>query len=302
VKIEPVIATIAPKYPDKYDKEIKKILMTSKPARWIGTPLVGLLSAAVTFSLSGCAAEDINPHNPGIPETAITTPAVTPTMHILMGDVPSPYQEIFQGTYIPLFEFGDGTGGIGCMAITAPVFMTEEEAFEVIAAAFAEAGLHLFRPDGYRPDVNIPVTNIDGEEVDPGKTKQGILWGNEMMTLGTHDLTVKFVSKEDVAKWHEDIDGGPRISWSNFDIKQAALTLAENNTAMVVFYDPVAGVVDWLAVTRDFEREDDDSEETFFARRDALWEEAQREALVESEQMLRKQVEAFIAWLFQMGG
>ncbi|MCL2663336.1 MAG: hypothetical protein FWE83_08435 [Oscillospiraceae bacterium] len=303
MKIEPVIATTTPKYPDKYDRDIKKILIASKPNRWIGTPLVGLLSAAVAFSLSGCTDEDLGSQGPDIPGTTIANPAVVkPTEYVLMGDVPSPYQQIFQGIHIPLFEFGDGTGGIGCMAITAPVFMTEEEAFEVIAAAFAEAGLYLFQPDGYRPDVNFPVTNIDGEEVDRNKTVQGTLSGDEMMMLGTHDLTVKFVSKEDVANWHEDIDDGPRISFSSFNIKQAAMTLVENNTAMAVFYDPVAGMVNYMEATRDIEQEDGESDEAFFARLDAIRDELHKNALAESELMLRKQVEAFIAWLFQMGG
>jgi len=302
MKIKPVIATTIPKYPDKYDKDIKKILISSKPKRWIGTPLVGLLSAAVTFSLSGCAGKDLPPQGAENPETVILTPAVTPTLHILMGDVPSPYQEIFQGTYIPFFEFGDGTGGIGCMAITAPVFMTEEEAFEVIAAAFAESGLYLYQPAGQRPDVNFPITNINGEEVDPNKTVQGNLRNDEMMKLGTHDLTVMFVSKDDVIRWQENPDAPPTISFSNFDIKQAAMTLAENNTAMVVFYDPVAGMVNYLDATRDIEREDGENDEAFFARLDAVREEEQRKALAESEHMLRKQVEAFITWLFQMGG
>ena len=122
MKIKPVTTTTTPKYPDKYDKNIKNILIKNKPNRWVGTPLVGLLSAAVTFSLSGCAGEELIPQGPETPGTAITTPAVRPTEYILMGDVPGPYQEIFQGTHIPLFEFGEGTGGIGCMAITAPVF------------------------------------------------------------------------------------------------------------------------------------------------------------------------------------
>jgi hypothetical protein len=285
-----------------YDKDIKNILISSKPSRWIGTPLAGLLTAAVTFSLSGCAGEDLTPQGSENPGTAILTPAVTPTVHILMGDVPSPYQEIFQGTYIPFFEFGDGTGGIGCMAITAPVFMTEEEAFEVIAAAFAESGLYLDKPSGYRPDVNLPVTNIDGEEVDRNKTVQGTLESDEMFKLWTHDLTVKFVSVTDVINWREDPDATPTISFSTFNIKQTAETLAENNTAMVVFYDPVAGMVDYLAITRDIEREAGESDEAFYDRLDAIREDAHREALAESEQMLRKQVEAFIAWLFQMGG
>jgi hypothetical protein len=218
-----------------------------------------------------------------------------------MGDVPSPYQEIFQGTYIPFFEFGEGTGGVGCMAITAPVFLTEEEAFEVIAAAFAEAGLYLDKPSGYRPDVNFPITNINGEEVDRNKTVPGTLLSNEMFKLWTHDLTVKFVSITDVINWQDDPDAPPTTSVSSYNIKQAAETLATNNTAMAVFYDPVAGMVDYSTIFS-IEQEDGESDEAFFARLDTIREEEQKKALAESEQMLRKQVEAFIAWLFQMGG
>lgn len=80
------------------------------------------------------------------------------------------------------------------------------------------------------------------------------------------------------------------------------MTLVENNTAMAVFYDPVAGMVNYMEATRDIEQEDGESDEAFFARLDAIRDELHKNALAESELMLRKQVEAFIAWLFQMGG
>jgi len=298
MKIKPVTVEVIPNYPDKYNDNIKHMLITKKPNRWVSTPLVGLLSAAVSFSLVGCSNKNNNSHETETPGIEITTPFIKPVEHILYGDVPGPYQHIFQGTYIPIFEFGDGTGGIGCMAITAPVFMSEEEAFEVISAAFAEAGLYFYEPTGYRVEVNLPVTNIDGDEIDPNKTVQGNLMPDGW--LATHDLTIKFVSRFDVADWHEDIDDSPKISFSSFNIKQAAQTLAENNTAMVVFYDPVAGIIDY-DITRGIEQEENESDEDFYARISAIMEEEHRKALAESELLLRQQVDAFIAWLFELG-
>jgi len=305
MKIKPVTTELKPNYPDKYNEEIQRILVTSKPARWVGTPIIGVLSAAVALGLGGCAGEQLGtsgsePPEDGLP-IVISTPSITE--HVLMGDVPAPSLYQFHGTYIPLFEFGEGSGGIGCVAIVAPVFMSEEDAFEIISAAFEEAGLHLTRNVETMEDVNLPVTNLggrgDGRDLtDPNATVQGTLKPDGMLT--THDLPVAFVSTSDVNNWHIDIDNEPRISWSNFYIKQAAQTLANNNAGLVVFYDPVAGELN-RDDFRDFEREEGESEEAYADRYRAFMIEREKEALVESEQLLRKQVEAFIAWLFDMG-
>lgn len=304
MKIKPVTTETKPNYPDKYNEEIRRILTTSKPTRWVGTPLVGVLSAAVALGLGGCVDIQDDPsafETPGLHTPSINEPSGL-IEHVLMGDVPMPTHYQFQGTYIPLFEFGDGTGGIGCVAIVAPVFMSEEEAFEVISAAFAEAGLHITRQVGTLEDVNIPITNLggrsDGQDVtDPNAIVQGSLKPDGMLT--THDLPIAFVSTTDVANWHKDIDDEPRISWSTFHIKQAARTLADNNAGLVVFYDPVAGELNRESLW-DFEREDGESDEAYNERYRTFIIEKEKEALVESEQLLRQQVEAFISWLFEM--
>jgi len=296
MKIKPVIEATTPNYPDKYNENIKRILNASKPNRWIGTPLIGVLSAAVTLGLGGCAdprdSEDNGANNP----IAILTPSVTPTQHVLMGDVPAPTNYQYQGTYIPLFEFGEGTGSIACVAVTAPAFMSEEEAFAIIAAAFSEAGLLMTHYPGNIKDMTLPVTNLFGEDVE-NKTVQGTLTPDGKLT--SYDLPVAFVSTNDVHKWHKELGDGPYVSSSSFYIKQAAQTLAENNAGLVVFYDPAAGMIDgekWWGL----EREANESDESFSARADAVREEVIKSALAESEKLLRQQVEAFITWLFDM--
>ena len=305
MKIKPVTAEQKPNYPDKYNDEIKRILTSSKPARWVGTPLVGVLSAAVALGLGGCVGEQygspgVDPPEGGLP-IVISTPSITE--HVLMGDVPAPSFYQFQGTYIPLFAFGEGTGGIGCVAISAPVFLSEEEAFEVISAAFAEAGLHISRQVGNMENINLPITNVHGrregrDENDRNATVQGNLKPDGMLT--THDLPVAFVSRSDVIDWHQDDGDGPWISWSSYYIKQAAQTLADNNAGLIVFYDPVAGELNREDLWK-IEREEGESDEAFNHRYHEFIVEREKEALVESEQLLRKQVEAFIAWLFDMG-
>ena len=288
--IKPVIEAVTPKYPDKYGEDMRNVLSAAKPYRWLGTPLIGALSVTIAFGLSGCVNEQY--------VTAGVAPMPTTTIHGEMpGDLENCDTMLF-ATLIPLFEFGVGTGGIGCVAIVAPVFMSEEEAFVILSETFREAGLTLHRNSETLDNINIPVTNIDGEKVDPGATLRGSL--NPQGLLDGLDLPVVFVSRWDVANWHVDIDGGPRISFSGFNVKGAAQTLAENNPGMVVFYDPVVGEVNYDSLW-ELEREPGESDHAYGVRIDAALNELTSAALVESEQMLRLQAEAFIAWLGDNG-
>jgi len=83
-----------------------------------------------------------------------------------------------------------------------------------------------------------------------------------------------------IRNWHQNLVGEPIIAGTSYNIINAARTLAENNPGIVVFYDPIAGYVDYTEMRH---------EELAQAARD------------ESEKMLRKQVEAFIAWLVDGG-
>ena len=56
MKIKPVLNSVKPKYPDKYEIELNKALLYYRPHRWLQKPLVGLsLTALLAAGLtSGC--------------------------------------------------------------------------------------------------------------------------------------------------------------------------------------------------------------------------------------------------------
>ena len=302
MKIKPVLNTSTPKYPDKYNEEIRRILTAAKPHRWLGTSLISALSVSIALGLSGCNGDGNNRNDGQVSNgTAVQSPLITngPGNYVLMGDpvpvyTPNPLENIF----IPLFEFGPGTGGIGCEAIVAPVFMSEEEAVAVLSAAFADAGIILGKSNDTLHGINLPVTNIDGVPVDPDAITQGVLV--PAGKLEVFNFPVVFISIRDIKNWHQDIDDQPRASWTSYNVINAARTLAENNSGIVVFYDPIAGFVDYNEIQH-IDREDGESDNDFNARWLLNMQEHEQAARDESTMMLRQQVEAFIAWLVDGG-
>ena len=328
--IQPVKNTPAPGYPDKYAKESRQALAAAQPRRWIAAPLAAGLAATVALGLSGCGDTYVTGGEPGTSpmETETCTeyltigePTVVPTQtktqsatqkpaqrptekntatteYVIMGDMPVPTQfqtrPIAAGTRIPLFEYGEGTGAFGCVSVAAPVFLSEEEAFAILSAAFAEAGLEL-RPDAKTINrATLPVTNIyAGTSEDKQRTKRGSLKTDG--ALG--QLPVEFVSTEDVQAWHADT--GMMSSVTLYPVKQSAKVLAENNPGLVVFYDPM-GSADY-EILWDMQQKKGESDEAYGARWDAARVKLEQEARAQSEQQLRQQAEAFIQWLSAEG-
>lgn len=292
MKLKPVEIATAPKYPDKYNKEVRRALQSAKPYRWRGTSLAAVgLSTLVVLSLSGCT---LGYTTDGLPIQSPTASVVIPgdmNQYVTLG-TPVPSLTVPYGSMIPLFEYGEGTGAIGCVSIAAPVFMSEEEAFAILSAAFAEAGLTLSQEAKTLEGANLPITNIyesEDEERHYATAQEDIVPDG---LLGD-DLPVIFVSTADVASWHKDT--GMMSSVSSYDVKKAAQTLAEANPNLVVFYDPIAQV-DYEKLWA-LEREDGESDEAYYARRSAVEQEESNIARTESERLLRSQAEAFIAWL-----
>lgn len=306
--IKPIENITAPNYPDKYNEEIRRVLASAKPNRWIGAPFAtGMLAATVALSLSGCVSvppgtrisgtapsEPVETSGrPAPPETAPTderTPDISE--YVTMGE-PVPFPTNQYSLLIPLFEYGEGTGSIGCVSIAAPVFLSEEEAFAIISAAFADVGMKLNRGGETLEMINIPVTNLFEFEkkADRYATVQGNMEPDG--TLADLWLPVAFVSTKDVSSWHEDT--GMMASVVSYDAKKTAQTLAESNPGLVVFYDPIAGL-DYDKLWG-LKQEDGESDQSYHARRSEMEQEASQAARAESERLLRMQAEAFIAWL-----
>ena len=196
-------------------------------------------------------------------------------------------------TAIPLFEYGEGTGAIGCVSITSPVFLSEEEAFAIIYAAFAEAGLDLRQGGETLNGVNLPITDAldQGDPNGRYSTTQGSMIPDGM--LDAYGLPVAFVSTRDVADWYDNTGMGASVS--SYNTRKTARTLAENNPYLAVFYDPVSSV-DYNKVW-ELEQEAGESDEDFQARWEAMEQEISQESQTESARLLRLQVDAFIEWL-----
>ena len=308
MEIKPMETAPKPGYPDKYAAEARLALAQAHPNRWLRRPLiVGVLSATVALGLSGCDDSLI-----GGPPAVLGMMTALPPIEtgadgtnlgddfITMGDFPIP---VLSGSYIPVFEYGEGTGSIGCMAIAAPVFMSEEEAFAILAAALAEAGLTLNKAATTLDMATLPVTDLYGDKnIDTSAVMPGALTIDGLLDV-EQGLPVKFVSKDDIEAWqykHAPGETPMMSSVSSYKVQNAARTLADNNPSLVVFYDPLTMVYYdqlWDKVLK----AEGESEEEYWARWEAARDEAEQAAKAESGQYLRGQAQALVDWLRAQG-
>jgi len=303
MKITPIETVITPNYPDKYSPEAKKALSSAMPKRWLKAPLAISLSAAVAVGFSGCRyATDGDGPSPAYPngteagdfsEISETTAFTTGDETLILGN-PAP-------AFIPLFEYGEGTGAIGCVSVAAPSFMSEEEAFAVLAAAFEEAGLTLNRNSVTLEDVNLPVTDLlytPGENK-TFKTKNGVLNADMCLTDGSLQIPVEFVSRNDIDAWQGESEVMSTVS--SYDTKSAARVLAENNAGIAVFYDPcvLADYNEVYSIENDIR--EGESEEEYQARLKIISDQITKNAREETERLLKQQAEAFADWLHLSG-
>ena len=304
MKVQPVEHAPAPGYPDKYAEESRQALAAARPRRWIAAPVAAGLAATVAFGLSGCGDTEYLVDGTMPAPTEMTAvdyatlgePAAMPVQS--QTEAPGGYvamgETVAAGTRIPLFEFGEGTGSIGCVSVAAPVFLSEEEAFAILSAAFGEAGLEL-RPDAETlKRAALPAAKIyAGVTEEKLKTKRGDLAADGTLA----GLPVEFVSVEDVEAWQADT--GWRSSVTVYPVRQSARLLAEKNPGLVVFYDPI-GSADYEELWG-MQRKSGESDEAYSARHDAVRAKLQDEARAESERLLREQAAAFLQWLSTEG-
>lgn len=180
----------------------------------------------------------------------------------------------------PIFAHGDGSGATGCIVMSPPVFISEDEARSIIFNALETEGIKFDTIDC--PEIkfkSFPIANdcyfgdIDTTKVSDANVELKMDGYNKEL-----NLAIQFVSGDDYFKFRSD-DG----CWSSvqgYDTKKAAeiireelITNGKSNT--VVFYDPMPSI--------DFESNKN-------------WKRTQKEAKENAEQLLLAQVEDFIKW------
>ena len=183
----------------------------------------------------------------------------------------------------PIFEHGDGRGSVGCEVINPPVFLSEEEALQVIGEELVKSGFEISK-------TNVSLANLTihhGIDIDRDDYYiRGICERGDLKPLNvdlyddSQKIAVEFVSKSDNQDF--GIRRGIGSSVDSYDLHAVADSLAEEvkvrgkGVYFGTFYDPL-------------ERSLDDEE--------WYWD---REGMV-SKQYLRNQVKDFIDWLKAQG-
>lgn len=201
----------------------------------------------------------------------------------------------------PIFEHGAGRGVAGCVVVSPPVFLSEEEALQVIREELGKHGITL-KAGGTLDKVRLApkMTKYDKVETPDGKTeyKESVVEVARQakpLELDGHDaekkVAVEFISSEDYFKM-----GGPMSGSTvqEYEFKKVAAEVAEaakkhggEPIFLGVFYDPAARLPKVRPVADNGNAAD----------WQAAWKEARDQGKEESKKLLRAQAVDFVAWL-----
>lgn len=144
----------------------------------------------------------------------------------------------------PIFVHGDGIGSFGCRVINPPVFLSEDEAIEVIRDEAKRAGVTFAKSDKTLPKIElatVPRGYGDKQPARPVKAQSIALDGTD----AKRSISFEYVSREDLVKWQGDPSENPSSSVYSYNVGGAAKDLraglAKSKPAgtYAVFYDPV---------------------------------------------------------------
>lgn len=236
--------------------------------------------------------------------------------------------ELARTIVAPVFQFGEGLGATGCMVVSPPAFLSEEEALMVIKAQLALHGIKLGAPT-VLGEVSVPRRHyvaLDSDDFDSFSREHRRIVVDEdaaqPLEVDAVDdagrIAVEFIGLDDYEQLGGladdeirlvDEEGTPTGSMigssvSTFDFKDTASFVAGRIESegwaplhVGVFYDPMA---DPWSLGDSFERYAD-SEEGEERDWEAAWATEQTELRRASHALLRRQVEAFVGWLHSEG-
>lgn len=196
----------------------------------------------------------------------------------------------------PIFEHGAGRGATGCVAVSPPVFLSEEEALQVIVEELANAGVRVTGTDVVLEGVFVP-QHIETYRRVGGTFREKVeeIPGTQPLSLDIRDdrhrIGVEFISKSDYFQL-----GGARSASTaqGFDFQRVARGVAEavgrkgKGIYFGAFYDPLPEW-DWgeaHRISSDWKQR---------------WEAAKTREGIEAKRLLRQQVQDFIGWLKGQG-
>lgn len=262
------------------DPRLLKKTMSQGRLKLLGAGLSGALMAAL--SVGGCEDTTVKDPRGGDIEVVVNDRDPVPTR-----EVSSNKQTAM---IAPLFAHGEGRGVTGCVVISPPVFISEEEAAVIIKEELAKHGVELDR------------TNVvlDGVEIKPDLDGAPDRWQPECLKVemdmqdSDKKILVEFVSQND----HSAIENLKynRIisSVQRYEMKKAGerlrreLRIQQAEGVYGIFYDPMVPLFRYPITSEDVK-----SVNQIRLR----WEERMKLARENASEELRKQVQDFAEWL-----
>jgi hypothetical protein len=227
-------------------------------------------------------------------------PAYPTRREILAGAASFAFAGLARGTFVfaateegkitvaPIFKHGEGRGAMGCIVVSPPVFLSEEEGMQILREELAKSGIKL-KAGSLLAGVRIPARLEKRKLVDNGNGKKEykdefveVPSRAKPLKLGGIDSNKKIAVEFLSHKRYDDLrgeDGIPLVQ--TFDFKGAAEYVAaqvkkqgRDQIFVGVFYDPLTK----LSLKGD-------------------WKKDEKEAKENSAKELRLQVQDFVTWL-----
>ncbi len=255
----PVTRYRTPAYPTKLEVRASPALLQSAamPAWMRATGAGGALAAFLAFN-AGCERKDA-PAAEGVKAAAAIV--------------------------APIFEHGEGRGATGCVVVTPPVFLSEEEALQIIREELRLAGLELESRDVVLDGVTLPPK--------PASSWDAGVPGGKAPPVDAGDargrVAIEFVSDADYFAWGGVPSGVSAQSWDFKSVAKdvaAAVGAKGRGVYFGVFYDPGDARDD--AIYGD-------------ARGGREYRDSRTSRELQSRRMLRLQVKDFADWLKGQG-
>ena len=201
----------------------------------------------------------------------------------------------------PVFQHGTGRAGYGCVAVAAPVFLSEDEARHVIEQEASKAGLSFAhgskKPLALRPQEEQTVYDESGKDqgFHTRRKERSLNLVLDGMDKG-RSISYEYVSNDDFRSWNLAVPYYGSTAWE-FDHKRTAellrqgLLKARCKGVYAVFYDPCA----------DFSSFALGEQPSFRGGAEIAKRYPKPQSKWTSENQLRAQVRDFIKWLKAQG-
>jgi hypothetical protein len=280
-----------PRYPTRPQVEQNPTLTRrslSSPVRHLlETGISGAM--ALLVPLSGC---DRNPAGTAAAPSSQQVEGQTPST---TGTPTKPKVSRKALLVAPIFEHGSGRGATGCMVVSPPVFLSEEEALTIIKEELSKAGITMAAGTTVFPKVQMH------KEIERCSNGNGTCKPLQMdLQDSTGRIHIEFVSYTDNLIMCQKCPPKTVWTWSSaqdYDLKGMAEQMRTGfqqragRGVFGVFYDPLVSR-DMLEMAR----------EMYSTNGQGIFRRTQAEFRAEAKELLRQQVRDFAQWLADQKG